>query len=269
MQLSTPRIAAGSFHGQPLRFRQIPGLTLTESVYEAGSLARHAHESAFVCLTLGGGYEESIGSKVREAVVNHVAFHPPGEEHAVHFAEAGARCLNIEISPPLMDKLKDTPAFRSPADWRDEQRARLANRIYRELRYWDPVSCVSVEALALELVVDLSRGYQLRGDAPSWHHRVIDKIQSEYLNQISLAELGDLAGLHPVHVARVFRRFERCSVGDYIRRLRVEHARRALVDTKRPIAEIALEAGFSDQSHLTRLMKRSLGITPAALRESA
>jgi AraC family transcriptional regulator len=96
----------------------------------------------------------------------------------------------------------------------------------------------------------------------------MDKIHAEYLTQISLAELGDLAGLHPVHVARVFRRLERCSIGDYIRRLRVEHARRALVGTRRPIAEIALEAGFSDQSHLTRLMKRSLGITPAALRHN-
>jgi transcriptional regulator GlxA family with amidase domain len=39
-----------------------------------------------------------------------------------------------------------------------------------------------------------------------------------------------------------------------------------LLDTERPVAEIALETGFSDQSHLTRVFRRALGETPAALR---
>ena len=72
--------------------------------------------------------------------------------------------------------------------------------------------------------------------------------------------------MHPVHLARQFRASQGCTVGEYIRRVRVGFARRELVMTDKPIAEIALSAGFFDQSQLTKTFKRVTGRTPAAYR---
>ena len=72
--------------------------------------------------------------------------------------------------------------------------------------------------------------------------------------------------VEPTRLLRGFRRFLETTPADYLRQLRVDQARRLLAETERPIADIALETGFTDQSHLTRVFRRLLGETPAASR---
>ena len=79
-------------------------------------------------------------------------------------------------------------------------------------------------------------------------------------------EIAAQVGVHPVQLARAFRKRYRCSVGELQRRLRLEHASRQLVTTHRTLAEIALAAGFSDQAHFCRVFKAHTGLTPARFR---
>ena len=72
--------------------------------------------------------------------------------------------------------------------------------------------------------------------------------------------------MHPVHLAREFRRFQRCTIGEYIRQLRIERACRQLHASDEPLATIASAVGFSDQSHFSRTFKRLIGMTPAGYR---
>jgi len=81
-----------------------------------------------------------------------------------------------------------------------------------------------------------------------------------------LSTLAGLAGVHRVHVARAFRDHLGCTVGDFVRRLRVQRACELLTGTTIPLSDVAMRAGFFDQSHMTRVVKRFLGVTPAALR---
>jgi len=74
----------------------------------------------------------------------------------------------------------------------------------------------------------------------------------------------DLA-MHPVALARAFRRTHGCSITDVRRRSRVRRAA-SLIGSGLPLADVALEAGFSDQSHFCRHFKLELGLTPAAFR---
>jgi AraC family transcriptional regulator len=75
-------------------------------------------------------------------------------------------------------------------------------------------------------------------------------------------------GVHPVTLARGFRRAYGCSVGAYLRRLRVARAAQRLAETDDALAEIALEAGFADQSHFSNLFRRETGVSPSAFRRS-
>ncbi|MBV8519518.1 MAG: helix-turn-helix transcriptional regulator [Acidobacteria bacterium] len=77
------------------------------------------------------------------------------------------------------------------------------------------------------------------------------------------------AGVHRAHFARVFRARFGCTPGELLRQLRVEHAQSLLASTDVPLAEIALAAGFSSQSHFTATFRAYAGVTPAAFRRDA
>jgi AraC family transcriptional regulator len=69
--------------------------------------------------------------------------------------------------------------------------------------------------------------------------------------------------VHPVYLATAFRQHYRTTVGDYIRTLRIDFACREMLRSDRPLAEIAMEAGFADQSHFSKAFKRIVGVPPS------
>jgi AraC family transcriptional regulator len=83
----------------------------------------------------------------------------------------------------------------------------------------------------------------------------------------SLGELGETVGVHPAYLARAFRAHYGFSVGEYSRRLRLAWAAEELSRGEAPLAEVAANAGFADQSHFTRVFKQHVGTTPARYRE--
>jgi AraC-like DNA-binding protein len=87
-------------------------------------------------------------------------------------------------------------------------------------------------------------------------------------DQPTLESLAAELGTHPSHLVRVFRREYGLPPHKYVVGRRLDHARRLLLDG-RPIADVAAEAGFHDQSHLTRHFRALLGTTPGAFRSAA
>jgi AraC family transcriptional regulator len=83
---------------------------------------------------------------------------------------------------------------------------------------------------------------------------------------VTLSALASAVGLHPVYVARAFRARYGCAVGEYARRLRIGRAARELADGTQPLAVIAAQAGFADQSHFSRVFRRHTGLSPSAYR---
>jgi AraC family transcriptional regulator len=103
---------------------------------------------------------------------------------------------------------------------------------------------------------------------PVWFLRVIEKLNDEFAANFTLEQLATEASVHPVHLAKVFRQFQRQTIGEYQQKLRVSRAIQLLRDRKIPLSEIAISVGFFDQSHFTRVFKRHLGLTPAVFRQS-
>jgi AraC family transcriptional regulator len=69
-------------------------------------------------------------------------------------------------------------------------------------------------------------------------------------------------------LAQTFHKAYQCTVGEYVRKLRIDYACHELATSTKPIVEIALAAGFCDQSHFTRTFKRSIGAAPSQYRDS-
>ena len=96
-------------------------------------------------------------------------------------------------------------------------------------------------------------------------HKIIDALHDRTL-ALRVAELAAIAGVHPYHLASVFRRFYACTPAEYARNLRVNAALGALLGRHADMADIAVEQGFSDQSHFTRAVSAMFGVGPAELR---
>ena len=85
---------------------------------------------------------------------------------------------------------------------------------------------------------------------------------------LSLAEISFEVGVNSSYLAQMFHKYYGETIGGYQRRLRVEFARQKLANTDASLCDVVLLAGFSDQSHLTRIFKRYMGVTPVQNRKS-
>lgn len=144
--------------------------------------------------------------------------------------------------------------------------------LLRELTHADDVSELAVDAALLDVLTALARDRPDAGasDASApWLSRVGERLADEYVDPPSAAELARDAGVSPSHLSRAFRAAYGVSIPVFVRRLRVRRAASLLVRTDRPVADVALAAGFYDQSHLTRSFGRAMGVTPAAYRRLA
>jgi AraC family transcriptional regulator len=101
---------------------------------------------------------------------------------------------------------------------------------------------------------------------PQQLDRVSTYIRDHANQELTLDVLARQIGFSPYHFARLFRKTTGETPHQYVRRERLEYARRLLESNELSLAEVALESGFGDQSYFTRVFKRALRITPGAYR---
>lgn len=264
----------GEFHGRERGHRHCGGLTLAESEYEPGHrLPLHAHENPFFSLLLRGSFDETLERGSRTCVPTSLVFYPAHEPHAECFDDTGGRAFNIELGPAWMADLQDRGL--APPERSRETRAgplnRLATRLFRDFLASGPTVELSSEELVLEMVAEVGRLEELgrEGRPPRWLDRVVEILHDRFDEVIRVGELAEEAGVHPVHLARVFRRYHGCTVGEYQRQLRVEHACAQLAGSDARLSHVALHTGFADQAHFSRRFKEVTGLTPGEYRRLA
>jgi AraC family transcriptional regulator len=262
-----PRLAPGTFYGDPLGSRRVAGFLLSQSSYAPGLvLPNHAHEAAFFYLVLQGSSTETFGQQTRTATASTLVFHPAGESHANQWHGAGGQCFHIEIAPSTLDRIREHALILDePADFQGGWPVWLALRLHNEFQQMDGVSALAIEGLALEMLAEASRRpvKTMEPHPPRWLRQARDLLHARFDESLSLDDIARAAGVHPSHLARVFRQQYCSTVGDYVRQLRIEYACRQLSTSDAPLVEIALAAGFADQSHFSKTFKRLMGLTPA------
>lgn len=260
-----PMLRPGSFYGTVLKAVEAPGLKLAEVKYHSGlKTPRHCHERALLVISLQGMSTQLYGNEPNTCMPWTVAFHPPREIHWDHFHAPGVRDLNIEIEPSRLSTLRNHSEFVDHAFASSSFGPRwLATKIYREFLHFDELSPLAIEGLVIELLVEVSRRQARKTpNPPAWLKKAREIVRIRFAERVTLAELSSAVCVHPVHLAREFRRFFHCTVGQEMRRLRIEFACRELVSGNRPLNEVALMAGFSDQSHFGKTFKNTTGMTP-------
>jgi AraC family transcriptional regulator len=256
----------------PTRLRSVTtaGFILTEGIHAGGSrLPWHHHEGPTLCFVLRGVFTETSRGERLTCTPDTLKVMPAGERHCDDFDRGDTRGLLVETVP------ERARAIRSHAAVLDERvafhgglPAALARRVYQEFRQEDDAAPLAIEGLLLELLAAVSRRRAdgLAGGAAPWLGETRDRLHADLTARPSLADLAAAVGVHPVTLARAFRRAFGCTVGEYLRRLRIERAAEQLAGGTQPLAEIALAAGFADQSHFSNVFRRRVGMSPSAYR---
>ena len=259
----------GHFFGRTTRQRELGGLALSDTEHAAGAEApRHAHAHPYICLVLAGGFSERFGHRSSECGPGTVVLHPAGEEHADRFGRSGARCFNLQLDAELLERLRLGPLpGRVSVD--GGRAAVAAARLRHEAD--ERVGLIAAETVVLELLGsadgDPRGGRRDERRAPPWLGRVIDRLRAAVDGAPPrIATLAAEEGVHPVHLARTFRRHLGTTPVEYFQRLRLRRGTLALARGSATVARVAAEAGFSDHSHFCRLFKREYGLAPSAYR---
>ena len=243
----------------------MPALDIRANRYAPGERhARHAHAYTNVSLVLAGALVERVRRTEEYASALSVVVKPAGTEHEDVFGPAGATLLQLLVP--------DEYVLHSIDQWRWMRSFATARWMLRIAACCADVARTdddTHDALA-ECLGTLDGSAQYQPDrAPAWLQRVRERIADECASRVRVGDLARDAGVHAVHLTREFRRYYGTSVVGYIQRERVGRAADALAGGSIPISHVALLAGFADQSHLTRVFKRGLGVTPGAFRAGA
>jgi len=259
-------------NGEIINTRFIAGFHLTETNYAPRiKVPIHSHRHACFCLVLGGSYTELYRRKAIECKPSTLIFRPADEVHADHIGSRQVRCFIIEAEPEWLTRLHDySIRMNEPVSFNSSSIIWLAMRLRNELQQMDDLTSLTVEGLMLELVVAAARGSEKIDSRtrPPWLERAKEILHESFNEGLTLTNIAEAVGVHPVYLAEVFRRHYRCSVGDYARRLRIEFASRELCTTDCSLVEVALAAGFTHQAHFSRTFKRFTGLTPSQYRSS-
>ena len=263
--------------GRCSRSRSVDVGALHEVSYDGGTrLSVHRHRSANITLLVGGDLREVVEGEPMDAGSLCLLFKPSAFEHSTIIGPRGVRSLVLELDPATERSMRRQGDLFDRCRWTDDLRV-----VASFTRLWKHAATpgVDVNRLVGQWLRDVPAHATLlapwrnrNADAmqrPEALVRAMARIDREFAHPLGPAGLADDLAMHPVSVARLFRRHLGRSVKECLHAARVRHSADWLAQSRKPLARIALDAGYCDQAHLSREFRRWTGLTPGEYRRLA
>ncbi len=259
----------GQFYGKTNETLNLDGLTLTDTEYTHEKVDWHYHEMPYFTFILQGNLIEGNKNEVYHCPAGSLIFHNWQEAHYNTKPKGYSRGFHIELENIwLRNTAINLSELQGSIFISDPGNRLLFYRIFCEYKINDNNSAISINSLMLQLLDSLntSRITELR-KSPLWVKRIKEILRDSGYSGYSLIELSEILDIHPVHLSRDFPRYFHCTLGEYIRKLKVEKSLSCISNKNLSLTQIAYECGFSDQSHFTRCFKENIGISPHEYRK--
>lgn len=251
----------------------------------AGTVPEHQHDEHLALVALGACRSDELkaagGFRAGRCGAGGALVVPAGQPHSAS-TDGASEYASLYLDPALVTRAASESGVRGRVEivarsyGSDPTVHGVALSLLSELERGGLCGPLYTESLANVLAVHLLRNYaEVKSGGPRFVgglsgprlRRVTDHMADNYERELSLAELAGVAGVSPFHFAREFKRATGAAPHQYLIRVRVERAKTLLAEGKLPLAEVAFSAGFSSQSHFTRLFHRLTGETPKSYRD--
>jgi AraC-like DNA-binding protein len=254
--------------------RDVGNVELLRATYITHTFSRHAHEGFAIGIIEQGAEAFYYRGAMHVAPAGSIVLINPGEVHTGHAAgQMGwtyrmlypEAALLQQAASEAAGRARDIPYFQNPVI-EDPYLTGLIRNLHVTLE--QSTSPLDRQSHFLATLIQLVLRHA--DDRPvllpaADEHRAVKRarayLEAHYVDNVSLEQLARLADLSPFHLTRIFSSTVGLPPHAYLTQVRIRHAKR-LLSRGWPIAQVALETGFADQSHLTRHFKRIIGITP-------
>jgi AraC family transcriptional regulator len=232
---------------------QADGVSAELARYRPGEWqARHRDGHSRISLTLRGSFAEESGAQSVAIAPGDVLYKSREALHSNCYGPEGATVVSLTLH-------SDAPLSHHWQVRRDARTLRHALTLLYAARAKD---AAGVNAAAADLLADTEEA--TRASPPRWLASLKDEMESE--TAIDVSAWSRKAGVHPAHLSRLFRRCYGSTLTEHAQAASVRRALGFLAQAEARLCEIALAAGFYDQSHMCRVFRRVTGRSPAALR---
>lgn len=262
------QLGVGDYVGRVDRSAALASCHLSTVIHgSARKLPGHAHDWPYLGTLLRGSYVSR--TRIQELEFRHggAVYHPRAFQHQDEIGCDGGTFFGVQLNPDFLQDADraDPDALRDVVVLDDDEAHVILGALYAAL--CAGAGRLALESLAAELAGCLAAPKQLgRGGMPQWLARTEQRLREE--PHVSLHELSVDAGVHTTTLTRLFRRHKHCSIGEFHARARARRAFFAVVGSTTPLSAVCHDAGYADQSHMTRSFRRTFAATPGQLRRS-
>lgn len=258
---------AGYYTGETSTW-EVADVLLTEVKHTLPkAVDEHQHDASYFSLLLEGAYQErGDGFDLRYEPYT-LVFHALRTPHADRML-APCRFFAVDLLPrweKVIDELGGARAHVFELAGGDP--VWLVLRLYREFLARGAES--TVEALVYELCAHVVKRTAEEPSEPPWLVHADLAVRDGFRSPLDLRKLAANSGVHPTHLCRVYRRFRGHTISEAVIGARVQYVARRLAESDDALAQIAAEAGFTDQSHMSKIFKRVTGSPPGDHRRLA
>ena len=265
-------MAVSRIHEAEVRPTPLAGVVVSRLISDDG-FPRHSHDEFGIGRIDTGGHRSWSDAGLVDATAGDLITVNPGEMHdGRSIGAAPRRWRMLHLAPERLAALAGEGAAELRITRPVIGDGVLAARFDRahalgQDRDADPMALEEALIAVLSLIGrrHMSRDPFERGPATPWIERARRRIDEAPAEPVTLAMLAAEAGVSRFQLLRGFAREVGATPHAYLLQRRVALARR-LVTLGRPLADIAYEAGFADQAHLTRAFRRQYGLTPGRFR---
>lgn len=242
-------------------------VNVVESIYAADwTYPEHSHDVTQACVLLTGVYTEGWDGNSTQILPGDVCLHPAGLQHWARLGREPCASLKIELSTKLEGVLRSADVIPlRPVVIRSPTLDTLTYALRSELRRADEWCRLAVDGLASLFVAEVGRALNTAASS-GWIGDARSYLGERFADRPTIAEVARVVGVSPTRLKTGFRSALGCTVGEYLQRLRVRRALAMIQGSSTSLAQVAVDAGFFDQSHMTRCFRRCLGRTPGEVR---
>lgn len=255
-------LSNGEFFGQTNETLSFDGLIITDTEYTHSFVDWHYHENPYFTFLLQGNMTEGNKKETYDCSAGTLLYHHWEDAHYNIKPDIFTRGFHIEITENWFEKFQlSKDQTEGSFNIKNPASKLLIHQIFKESKFNDASFELSIDQLLLKIFNQLSSQKENLGKKPIWVKQIDEILHENSIEKLSLEELSQTLDIHPMHLSRDFHKYFHCNLGEYLRKLKVEKSLK-LLNEYESLSEVALECGFSDQSHFIRCFKENIGMTP-------